>query len=102
MNTDILNITNRRALADFCRQNNIIKLSLFGSMLRGESTTTSDIDLLVEFHPDHIPGLLKLAGLEIELSKILGKKVDLRTAQDLSIYFRDDVLKHAKVAYVEA
>ena len=56
----------------------------------------------VEFHPDHIPGLLKLAGLEIELSKILGKKVDLRTAQDLSIYFRDDVLKHAKVAYVEA
>jgi len=101
MNTDILNITDRRTLTDFCRQNNIIKLSLFGSMLRGESTAASDIDLLVEFHPDHIPGLLKLAGLEIELSKILGKKVDLGTAQDLSIYFRDDVLSEAKVAYAE-
>lgn len=102
MRTNILNKTNRGTLADFCRKNHIFKLSLFGSTLRGESTAASDIDLLVEFHPDHIPGLLKLAGLEIELSKILGRKVDLRTAQDLSTYFRDDVLKHAKVAYVEA
>lgn len=102
MRTNILNETNRGTLAGFCRKNHIVKLSLFGSTLRGESTAASDIDLLVEFHPDHIPGLLKLAGLEIELSKILGRKVDLRTAQDLSTYFRDDVLKHAKVAYVEA
>lgn len=74
MNTDILNIANRGTLDDFCRKNHIVKLSLFGSMLRGKSTAASDIDLLVEFHPDHIPGLLKLAGMEIELSKILGKK----------------------------
>ncbi len=102
MKTNIIDETNRGTLADFCRKNHIVKLSLFGSTLRGESTAASDIDLLVEFHPDHIPGLLTLAGLEIELSKILGKKVDLRTAQDLSSYFRDDVLKQAKVAYVEA
>ena len=94
-------IANRETLADFCRKNHIVKLSLFGSTIRDEATAQSDIDLLVEFHPDHIPGLLKLAGLEIELSKIIGKKVDLRTAQDLSIYFRDDVLSEAKVAYVE-
>jgi uncharacterized protein len=99
---DILNENNRGKLADFCRKNHIIKLSLFGSTLNGTSTAQSDIDLLVEFHPDHIPGLLALAGMEIEMSNILGKKVDLRTAQDLSTYFRDDVLKQAKVAYVEA
>jgi uncharacterized protein len=102
MKKDILNEANRGTLADFCKKNYIIKLSLFGSTLRDESTATSDIDLLVEFHPDHIPGLLKLAGLEIELSNLLGEKVDLRTAQDLSTYFRADVLSEAKVAYVEA
>lgn len=94
-------IANRGTLADFCRKNHIVKLYVFGSTLRGEATAHSDIDLLVEFHPDHIPGLLTMAGMEIELSKLLGKKVDLRTAQDLSIYFRDDVLSEAKVAYVE-
>lgn len=101
MNTDILNIADRGTLADFCRRNHIVKLSFFGSMLRGKLTSASDIDLLVEFHPDHIPGLLTLAGMEIELSQLLGRKVDLRTAQDLSTYFRDDVLSEAKVAYVE-
>jgi hypothetical protein len=100
MKTDIFNDHDR--LADFCRQNHIAKLSLFGSTLRGESEAQSNIDLLVEFHPEHIPGLLKLAGMEIELGLILGRKVDLRTAQDLSTYFRDDVLMEAKVAYVEA
>ena len=101
MQTDILNETNRRVLADFCRKNHIIKLSLFGSTLKGASTAQSDIDLLVEFHPEHIPGLVTLAGMEIELSNLLSKKVDLRTAQDLSAYFRDEVLTEAQAAYAE-
>jgi uncharacterized protein len=90
-----------KAIKNFCQKNYIIRLSLFGSSLRGEATAQSDIDLLVEFHPEHIPGLIKLAGMEIELSNLLGKKVDLRTAQDLSEHFRKDVLAEAKVAYAE-
>ena len=101
MNADKLLKTNRGLLASFCRENHIIRISLFGSALRGEATANSDIDLLVEFHPQHIPGLIKLAGMEIELSRLLGKKVDLRTAQDLSVYFRDEVLTEAKEAYAE-
>lgn len=100
MHINILNEANRETLADFCQKHHIVKLALFGSALRGEATAHSDIDLLVDFHPEHIPGLLGLAAMEIELSNILGKKVDLRTAQDLSVYFRDDVLSEAKVAYV--
>lgn len=102
MQTDILNEPNRQKLSAFCQKYHIVKLSLFGSTISGKATDKSDVDLLVEFHPEHIPGLITLAGMEIELSKILGKRVDLRTVQDLSIYFRDDVLKQAKVAYVEA
>jgi len=101
MNADIFLENNRRMLDSFCRKNHIIRISLFGSALRGEATTNSDIDLLVEFHPQHTPGLIKLAGMEIELSHLLGKKVDLRTAQDLSVYFRDEVLREAKEAYAE-
>jgi predicted nucleotidyltransferase len=101
MKAEILLQTNQRMLASFCRKNHITRLSLFGSALRGEETAQSDIDLLVEFHPEHIPGLVTLAGMEIELSNILGKKVDLRTAQDLSVYFRDDVLTESKDAYAE-
>jgi len=76
-------------------------LSLFGSALRGDAGPDSDIDFLIEFHPDHIPGLIKLAGMEIELSKILGRKVDLRTPQDLSRYFRQEVLNSAELQYAE-
>jgi len=76
-------------------------LSLFGSALRGDAGPESDIDFLIEFHPDHIPGLIKLAGMEIELSEILGRKVDLRTPQDLSRYFRQEVLNSAELQYAE-
>ncbi len=61
----------------------------------------SDIDLLIEFDPDHIPGLLTLAGMEIDLSEIIGRKVDLRTPQDLSRYFRQEVVDSAEVQYAE-
>ena len=70
-------------------------------MLREDFTPESDIDILVEFESGHIPGFIKLAGMEIELSSILGRKTDLRTKEDLSSYFRDEVLSSAKVVYEE-
>jgi hypothetical protein len=91
----------REKIEEFCKRNYIRRLSLFGSALRGDARPDSDIDFLVEFHPDHIPGLIKLAGMEIELSGILGRKVDLRTPQDLSRYFRQEVLTSAQVQYAE-
>jgi len=86
-------------LKAFCKRNHIIKLSLFGSALRDELKPTSDIDILVEFDKKHIPGLMDLAGMEIELAEIIGRKVDLRTPDELSRYFRDEVLSKAKVEY---
>jgi predicted nucleotidyltransferase len=74
-------------------------LSLFGSALRDELKPDSDIDLLAEFEPDRAPGLLDLAGMEIELSEIIGRKVDIRTPDELSRFFRDDVLAKARIEY---
>ena len=83
-----------------CRQHHILRLALFGSTLKGTDRPDSDIDLLVEFAPDHIPGLLAMARMEAELSALAGgRAVDLRTAQDLSRHFRDEVLKTAEVQY---
>lgn len=87
------------ALSDFCRRNHIRRLSLYGSALRGSFGPDSDIDLLVEFEQGHVPGLISLVGMENELSRHLGKKVDLRTPGDLSRHFRDDVMREAKVQY---
>ena len=86
-------------LARFCNQHHIKKLSIFGSALRDEMSPDSDVDLLVEFVPGHVPGLMTLAGIEIELSKIVGRKVDLRTPKELSRYFRDQVVNTAEVQY---
>ena len=88
-------------IADFCRKNHIIKLSVFGSFLRDDFGQDSDIDILVEFVPDHVPGLIRLAAMENELSSVLGRKVDIRTAEDLSRYFRNEVLESAEVKYAE-
>ena len=89
------------AIKTFCKKHYIRKLSIFGSVLRQDFRPESDIDVLVEFHQDHIPGLIKLAGIEIELSNILGRKVDLRTPEDLSRYFRQEVLDSAETQYAE-
>ena len=87
-------------LSDVCRRRNIIRLALFGSTLRGMARPDSDIDLLVEFEPGKEPGLLRLASIEAELSALAGgRRVDLRTAQDLSRHFRDDVIRTAQVQY---
>lgn len=89
----------REALAAFCGRHHIRKLSLFGSILRDDFGSESDVDFLVEFEPGKTPGLFDIAGMEIELSEIIGRKVDLRTAQDLSRYFRDEVVKEAEPQY---
>ena len=92
----------RERLAAFCQQNHIRRLALFGSVLRAGFTPTSDIDVLVEFDPAHVPGLFGIARMERELSAIFGgRKVDLRTADDLSRYFRGDVLREAEVQYAQ-
>ena len=89
-------------LADFCRAHGIRRLSIFGSALRGDFGPQSDIDVLVEFAPGCAPGLLGIAGMEIELSALLGgRKVDLRTPEDLSRYFRQDILETAEVQYAQ-
>lgn len=86
-------------LAAFCRQNHIMKLSLFGSVLRNDFGPESDIDVLIEFEKGRVPGLIALSGLELELGRIFGRKVDLRTPEDLSKYFRDEVVKSAEGLY---
>ena len=88
------------ALAAFCRQHGIRRLAVFGSASREDFGPDSDIDLLVEFEPDRIPGLLGIVGMEMELSELFsGRKVDIRTPEDLSRYFRQDVLDAAEVQY---
>ena len=88
------------ALAGFCRANGIRRLSLFGSRLKGGYRSDSDIDLLVEFETDRTPGLLEIAAMEIELAQMAGGlKVDLRTAEDLSRFFREAVVRTAEPHY---
>lgn len=91
----------RERVAEFCRRHHIRRLSFFGSVISEHFTQDSDVDVLVEFEQGQVVGLLRLAGMEIELSKILGHKVDLRTPADLSRYFKDDVLSAAEVQYAE-
>lgn len=86
-------------IAEFCRRNHIRKLSFFGSVLRSNFSSSSDVDVLVEFEPGHVPGFITLSGMEIELSEIIGRKVDLRTPEDLSRYFRKEVVESADVQY---
>jgi uncharacterized protein len=86
-------------LAAFCRKNHVAQLSLFGSVLREDFGQDSDVDVLVEFDEGHGPGFLGLARMEKELSILFGRKVDLRTPQDLSRYFRDEVTQSASVQY---
>jgi len=89
----------KNAMIAFCRKNHIRKLSVFGSATRGELGPESDLDILVEFEPDHTPGLFSIVRMEMELSETLGRKVDLRTPEDLSPYFRDEVMASAELQY---
>ena len=91
-----------RRIAEFCHRNHIRRLALFGSVLRDDFGPQSDVDVLVTFKEGHVPGFIRLAGMERELSEVFdGRKVDMRTAEDLSRYFRDEVLAVAEVQYAE-
>jgi len=93
----------KELIASFCRRNHIRRLALFGSVLRTDFRPDSDIDVLVEFESGHAPGLFGIARMERELSGIFdGRRIDLRTLEDLSRYFRDDVEKQAEVQYAKA
>jgi len=90
------------ALAELCLRHRIRKLSLFGSVLTGTARQDSDVDLPVEFGHGQEPGLIGMANPEAELSALIGgRRVDLRTAQDLSRYFRDDVVRIAEVQFAQ-
>lgn len=86
-------------IAEFCQRNHISKLALFGSILRDDFREDSDVDVLVEFERGYRVGLIRMAGMEIELTKIIGRKVDLRTPNDLSRYFRTKVVAEAEVQF---
>src|SRR5439155_17661963 len=92
--------------AEFCRRHHVAKLSVFGSILRESGPEggygfrpSSDIDILVEFLPARTPGLLYFGGMLTELHEMLGRDVDLKTSEDLSRYFRPDVLREARPLY---
>ena len=89
-------------LAEVCRKYHIVKLSFFGSVLRDDFGDDSDLDVLVDFEEGHTPGFIRIAQIERELSALVSnRKVDLRTFQDLSRYFRHEVLTSAKVQYAQ-
>jgi len=99
----LLSRLDQRDLNGFCAKHRVRRLSLFGSRLHGNHRVDSDVDLLVEFDVGAHPSLLDLAAMESELSAMLGGlRVDLRTAQELSRYFRDEVLQEAEVQFVAA
>ena len=90
----------KETLDNFCRRRRIRKLSLFGSVLRSDFGPQSDVDVLVEFEPDAAVGYFELADMEAELSRLLGRKADIRTPAELSRYFREEVVAAAETQYV--
>jgi predicted nucleotidyltransferase len=86
-------------IAAFCHRSQIRRLSFFGSVLTERFRPDSDIDILVEFEPGKTPSLFDIAGMELELTEMMGRRVDLRTPQELSRYFRDEVVAGAAVQY---
>jgi len=92
----------REKIAEFCRANGILKLSLFGSVLRDDFNPDSDVDVLVEFEPERVPGFIRLYQIEQELSALVGgRKLDMVTPKFLNRRIRDRVLAEAQVQYVE-
>ena len=90
----------KEQIARFCRQNHIRRLALFGSILRDDFRPDSDIDVLVEFEPGHVPGLA-LIRMQAELETLLGRKIDLVTPKFLNHRIRDRVLSEMEVQYAE-
>lgn len=88
-----------KRIVQFCKKHHIVSLALFGSILTPQFSSKSDVDILVKFDKKHIPSLLDMVDMEEELTEMVGRKVDLRTAEDLSRYFRDEVVAKAKMLY---
>ena len=100
MNTQLS--VSKEQLASFCQKHGITWLAVFGSALRADIGPKSDLDVLVDFEPQRIPGLIALGGIQLELHDLFpGRNVDLRTPNDLSPYFRQEVLDAAEVQYAE-
>ena len=90
----------QKQLEAFCRRHRILRLALFGSVLRADFTSQSDVNVLVEFETGRTPGFFRLFDMQDELSGILGgRRVDLRTPDDLSPYFRDEIVRTARPVY---
>lgn len=103
MSSKIGNLVSNNKLSKFCKDNYIIKMSLFGSALTDKFNSESDIDLLVEFEEGHTPGIFKILEMQEEISSILqGRKVDLRTPNDISRYFRNQVIQSSEVVYARS
>jgi len=98
MKPERVNLT-KEQIAEFCQKNHIKKLAFFGSVLRDDFRSDSDIDILIDLDYNVPIGLMEIAGMEIELSKMIGREVDLSTPDDLSDYFRDKVLTQAEALY---
>ena len=90
----------KERLTKFCMSNHIRRLALFGSVIHGDFTPESDLDVLVEFERGHVPGL-DFFRMQDELSRLFDRKVDLNTPQFLSPYFRKRVLREAEVLYAK-
>ena len=89
----------QETITTFCRKHHIRRLALFGSVLRDDFGPESDVDVLVEFEPGTRVGMIRLAGMEIELGELLGRKVDLNTPGFLSEHYRQRILAEAEVQY---
>ena len=88
-------------IAGFCQRNHIRRLALFGSVLRDDFRPDSDVDVLVEFEPGHVPGL-DFITMQNELSELVGRTVDLNTPAFISPHFRRKVADSAQVLYERA
>ncbi len=93
----------KEGLAAFCQEHGIKRLAMFGSVLRDDFGPESDVDVLVEFEPDRIPGLFGLAGMELELSELFGREVDLVTREEVedsrNYIRRKSILASTEVVY---
>jgi len=88
-------------IRSFCRRHGIRRLAFFGSVLRPDFDSDSDIDVLVDFDPETRVGFFELYDMEQELSRLLGgRRIDLNTPNSLSEYFRQEVFAEAEVQYV--
>lgn len=90
---------NKEQIIEFCQRYHLTKLALFGSVLTERFGPNSDVDVLFEYDPDHIPTLFDVSAMERELSEIFGRKADMRTPRDLSQLFRDEVVRNALIQY---